>query len=218
MRSVTIAAQSSARSSSAVAGKMPSLSFVFLLHPNRFSVFFLSFNIFDVLLFEEGAFFVLADVPFSLAGRELSSVLEDLDPDNVNHLARHCCGVLPGMFLAITLHLVPWSCFKLISFLSSSVHHKSLLMFGSRWRKYLPIHCWSVLPGSALAICAHFPGYWLYMIRRTLSSSTVHLSLLISGLTLCLHLCAHCWPVRPGICLAMIDHLLPICFWRRDNI
>jgi hypothetical protein len=28
-------------------------------------------------------------------------------------------------------------------------------------------------------------------------------------LTLCLHLCAHCWPVRPGIWRATSDHLLP---------
>lgn len=27
--------------------------------------------------------------------------------------------------------------------------------------------------------------------------------------TLCRHRCAHCWPLRPGMCLATTDHLLP---------
>jgi hypothetical protein len=39
------------------------------------------------------------------------------------------------------------------------------------------------------------------------SSASVHLSLLMAGFTRCRHRCAHCWPVRPAICLATAAHL-----------
>lgn len=48
------------------------------------------------------------------------------------------------------------------------------------------------------------------IIKITFSSSSfVHFSLRMFGLTRCRHRCAHCCPVRPGNCDATVAHLLP---------
>jgi hypothetical protein len=54
-------------------------------------------------------------------------------------------------------------------------------------------------------------------IRTLASSSALHRSRRISGLTLCLHRCAHCCPERVPITLAMSLHRLPCVRLRRRS-
>ena len=46
-------------------------------------------------------------------------------------------------------------------------------------------------------------------VRTCASSSGVHFSFFIAGLTLWRHRCAHCWPVFPGSSAATSAHRLP---------
>ena len=56
----------------------------------------------------------------------------------------------------------------------------------------------SVLPGMNLAIRDHFLPYFRYRFISRLSSSRVHLFLVMFGSRWLCHLSRHCFPTRPG--------------------
>jgi hypothetical protein len=66
----------------------------------------------------------------------------------------------------------------------------------------------SVLPGRSLLINAHLLPYMRYAWINVISSSSVHLSFLMSGFRWLCHLSLHCFPIRPLKCLAISDQFL----------
>mmetsp|Transcript_38293 Transcript_38293/g.97906 ORF Transcript_38293/g.97906 Transcript_38293/m.97906 type:complete len:219 (+) Transcript_38293:1494-2150(+) len=123
--------------------------------------------------------------------------------------ARHCWAVRAAICLEMSDHCRPWSLCSRSSALSSCADQASRLMLGSRWRRQRPMHCWSVRPGQRRAMSAQRGPISATSASSTRSSSSLHFSLRMFGFTLCRQRCAHCWPVRPGICSATVDHRLP---------
>ena len=121
----------------------------------------------------------------------------------------------PSICCEILLHRVPCAPCSWSSVASSAGVHWVRAMRGSRCRVQRPMHCWSVRPAIRRAISAHRLACWATRRASAASSSAVHLSLRMSGLTLCRQRWAHCCPVRPGMARATTLHRLPCCCWCR---
>mmetsp|Transcript_16642 Transcript_16642/g.32255 ORF Transcript_16642/g.32255 Transcript_16642/m.32255 type:complete len:206 (+) Transcript_16642:2233-2850(+) len=98
---------------------------------------------------------------------------------------------------------------------SSSLVHASLRISGSRWFRYLSLHCLADLPGMYLAAYPQFfmCGFFATISSSRLSSSVVHLPLITSGLSDLFHLCKHCTCDLPGTSVAITFHCCPLCFF-----
>mmetsp|Transcript_2042 Transcript_2042/g.7905 ORF Transcript_2042/g.7905 Transcript_2042/m.7905 type:complete len:308 (+) Transcript_2042:417-1340(+) len=126
-----------------------------------------------------------------------------------NHRARHCCAVRPLSILLMLLHRGPRLSCRRINVSSSPTAHASFFTLGSKCRRHRPMHCWSVRPSKCRAISAQRWPWARYRCASCASSSGVHFSFLMDGLTLCRHRCAHCWPVFPGSSAATRAQRLP---------
>ena len=138
-------------------------------------------------------------------------------PPTWNQRARHCWAVRPSNARLTADQRDPCAATRAARAPSSSGDQPSRRMAGSRWRRQRPMHCWSVRPVSARAMSAQAAPLCRTSSLRRASSTGVHLSLRMVGLSLWRQRWAHCWPVRPGMHLATEDQLWVFWGWGSER-